>query len=91
MGIQSGAPRYQHRKLDHISEKALARAASLDNRAAAPRFHGRKPGWGQTWGVDTSKRLGTRGRWVQRQPPLRHGERARVVDGMRRLKKKKKR
>jgi len=78
--------------MDPVSEKAdsppLARAASLDNRAAAPRVRGRKPGWGQTWGVDTSKRLGTRGRWVQRQPPLRHGERARVVDGMRRLLKR---
>jgi hypothetical protein len=37
MGIQSGVPRYQHRKLDPVSKKAdgppLGRAASLDNRA----------------------------------------------------------
>jgi hypothetical protein len=48
MGIQSGVPRYQHRKLDPVSEKAdgppLACAASLDNRAGgAARFADESP------------------------------------------------
>ena len=71
MGIQSGVPRYQHRRLDPVSEKAdgppLARAASLDNRAGgAARFADESPDGARRGGVgDTSKRPGTCGRWVQ--------------------------
>jgi hypothetical protein len=93
MGIQSGAPPDTNTdpRLDPVSEKAdeppLARAATLDNQAGgAARFADESPdGTRRGGGGDTSKRLGTRGRWVQCQPPSRRGARARVVGGMRRL------
>ena len=88
MGIQSGVPRYQHRKLDPVSEKAdgppLARAASLDNRAGgAARFADESPD-GARRGVSIRRSGWARagdGSSVSRR---RGGaERARVVGGMR--------
>ena len=88
MGIQSGVPRYQHRKLDPVSEKAegppLARAASLDNRAGgAANFADESP--------DGTRRRGAirRSGWARAgdgsSVSRRRGgaERARVVGGMR--------
>jgi len=87
MGIQSGAPRIPTQKTGSRFRKgwrptSCARGISRQPGGRHRAFRGRKPGWGQMGGVDTSKRLGTRGRWVQRQPPPRRRERARVVGGM---------